>query len=92
MRLICLILCFYCSRLIAQPIDTGYILLQPMQVFDGHTLQKGWQVLVKGNTIAAAGPAGSFTVPAQVRTINLPQQTLLPGLIEGHTHMFLHPY
>ncbi len=93
MRLICFMLCFCCGQLMAQqPVDTACILLQPMQVFDGHTLQKGWQVLVKGNTIAAAGPAGSFTVPAQVRSIALPQQTLLPGLIEGHTHMFLHPY
>lgn len=88
-----LLLCFCFGRLIAQsPADTGYTLLQPMQVFDGRTLQKNWQVLVKGNMIAAVGPAGSFTTPAPARIIALPQQTLLPGLIEGHTHLFLHPY
>jgi len=94
MRLTCLfLLCLCFNRLMAQPpADTGYILLQPMQVFDGHVLQKGWQVLVKGNVIAAAGSAGSFTMPAGTRTIALPGQTVLPGLIEGHTHMFLHPY
>jgi imidazolonepropionase-like amidohydrolase len=93
MRFPGLLLCFCFGRLMAQsPADTGYMLLQPMQVFDGHALQKNWQVLVKGNMIAAAGPAGSFTAPAQARIIALPQQTLLPGLIEGHTHLFLHPY
>ena len=94
MRRIYLLLCFFlfAGRVMAQQADTGYILLQPMLVFDGHTLQQHWQVLVKGNIIAAAGPAGSFNVPSGARTIALPQQTLLPGLIEGHTHLFLHAY
>ena len=87
--------CFFFRDARAQALvgpDTGYVLLQPAQVFDGHALQKNWQVLVRGNLIAAAGPAGSFTVPAQVRSIQLPGQTLLPGLIEGHGHLFLHAY
>jgi imidazolonepropionase-like amidohydrolase len=49
-------------------------------------------VLVKGKTIAAVGPASSVSPPAGARTIELPGTTLLPGFIDGHSHVFLHPY
>ena len=45
-----------------------------------------------GNRIVAAGPAASVTPPAGATTIDLPGTTLLPGLIEAHTHVFLHAY
>ena len=68
------------------------LLLRPDRVFDGvdprpHT---GWSVLVRGNRIEAAGP--DVRAPAEARVIDLPGQTLMPGLIEGHSHLFLHPY
>ena len=68
------------------------ILLRPAQVFDGvdPTPHPGWQVLVTGDTIAAVGP--SLAVPAGTRMIDLPGETLMPGMIEGHSHLFLHPY
>lgn len=68
------------------------ILLRPARVFDGvnPTPHEGWQVLVDGDRIAAVG--SNFTVPTGTRTIDLPSQTLMPGLIEGHSHLFLHPY
>lgn len=75
----------------AQRNDTAY-LLQPDRVFDGQQMQDKWQVLVSGNRIIAAGKPGSFSIPDPVKTISLPGQTLLPGLIEGHGHLFLHPY
>jgi len=68
------------------------ILLKPARVFDaidGRT-RAGWQVLIEGDSIAAVGP--NLTAPADARVIDLPNDTLLPGLIEGHGHMFLHPY
>jgi imidazolonepropionase-like amidohydrolase len=69
-------------------------LLQPDRVFDGVNAvpHAGWVVLVTGDRIAAAGPAASVTVPAGTITIPLPGTTLTPGLIEGHSHMLLHPY
>ena len=66
-------------------------LLKPDQVFDGETMHKDWVVLVNGNKIEAAGPM-QFKLPANTRVIELKGATLLPGLIEGHSHMFLHPY
>ena len=68
------------------------ILLRPERVFDGvsprpHT---GWSVLVRGERIEAAGP--TVAVPAGARVVELPGMTLMPGMIEGHSHLFLHPY
>jgi imidazolonepropionase-like amidohydrolase len=78
--------------LIAAPVLAEPILLRPALVFDGvdprpHT---GWSVLVDGDRIAAAGP--SLAASAGARVIELPGATLMPGMIEGHSHLFLHPY
>jgi imidazolonepropionase-like amidohydrolase len=67
-------------------------LLRPAAVFDGAQLHPGWAVLVIGDKIAASGPASEVTAPAEAHTIDLPNDTLIPGMIEGHSHLFLHPY
>lgn len=71
---------------------TPPLLLRPAAVFDGQTLHAGWAVIVTGDKITAAGPAGEIHAPADARAIELPGETLLPGLIEGHSHLLLHPY
>ncbi|MDO8678481.1 MAG: amidohydrolase family protein [Acidobacteriota bacterium] len=68
------------------------IALQPDRVFDGATMHAGWTVIVRGDRIEAAGPSASTPAPAGARTIALPGTTLMPGLIEGHSHLLLHPY
>jgi imidazolonepropionase-like amidohydrolase len=70
------------------------ILLKPSRVFDGRSVQphEGWAVLVTGNRIVAAGPASDIRVPAGTRVIDLAGMTLLPGLIDAHSHIYLHPY
>ncbi len=55
-------------------------------------MHPGWAVLVRGTKIEAAGPAAELTAPNDAQTIDLPDDTLMPGLIEGHSHLFLHPY
>jgi imidazolonepropionase-like amidohydrolase len=69
-------------------------LLKPARVFDGVNAEPhvGWAVLVTGDRIAAVGPAADVRAPAGATTIDLPGTTLLPGLIEGHSHLLLHPY
>jgi imidazolonepropionase-like amidohydrolase len=70
------------------------VLLRPQRVFDAVSAgtHEGWVVLVSGEKIAAVGPAASVDVPAGTQIIELPGMTLLPGLIEAHSHIFLHPY
>lgn len=67
-------------------------LLRPDRVFDGRSMHEGWVVLVEGDRITAAGPAASVGLPATALIVDLPDMTLLPGLIEGHSHILLHPY
>lgn len=66
------------------------ILLMPDRVFDGENMHEGWQVLIKNNLIEKAGP--NLKVDASTKVIEMKGCTLLPGLIEGHSHLFLHPY
>ena len=66
------------------------ILLKPAAVFDGQEMHAVWSVLVTGDKIAEVG--ANISPPADARTIDLPNETLLPGMIEGHSHLFLHPY
>jgi len=70
----------------------GATLLTPARVFDGTAVHDGWAVLVQGDTIVAAGPASSVRAPTSAARIYLPGMTLLPGLIDAHSHVFLHPY
>jgi imidazolonepropionase-like amidohydrolase len=72
--------------------DTGPMVLRPARVFDGAAVHEGWAVVVAGGKIASAGPSEAVAAPAGARVIELPGATLLPGLIEGHSHLFLHPY
>ena len=69
----------------------SFTLLKPDRIFDGETMHTGWIVLVHANKIEAAGDM-NFKLPANTRVIELKGATLLPGFIEGHSHLFLHPY
>ncbi|RSV43849.1 amidohydrolase family protein [Sphingomonas sp. ABOLE] len=76
----------------AQQAEAPAILLKPMAVFDavdGQT-HAGWQVLVRGERIVAVGP--DLAAPSGAVVIVLDGDTLMPGMIEGHAHLFLHPY
>ncbi len=68
------------------------LLLRPSRVFDGVDARahEGWSVLVSGNRIEAVGP--DISAPTGARVIDMPGLTLMPGMIEGHSHLFLHPY
>ncbi|MFL6741075.1 MAG: amidohydrolase family protein [Sphingomicrobium sp.] len=84
-RLILLLL----ALLLPTAVAAEPVLIHPARVFDGAELHEGWSVLVEGDRIAAVG---LMSGPTTARVILLPNSTLMPGLIEGHSHLFLHPY
>jgi imidazolonepropionase-like amidohydrolase len=73
--------------------ETDY-LLKPAHIFDGESgqLHDNWAVLVHGDKIVGVGPASSITPAAGAKVIELAGLTLMPGLIEAHSHVLLHPY
>jgi imidazolonepropionase-like amidohydrolase len=72
--------------------EPAVTVLKPTRVFDGEAVHEGWVVVVRGDKIAAAGPAAETAVPAEARVIELAGSTVLPGLIDAHSHVLLHPY
>ena len=84
------------ARAVAQtPVrDTTPIVIEPSRVFDAvaGVARQGWLVIVRGSRLAAVGPRDRVEVPPGARRIALPNATLLPGLIDAHSHLFLHPY
>ncbi|GHB79207.1 metal-dependent hydrolase family protein [Persicitalea jodogahamensis] len=89
-QLYCFLLVFAISSV--SNAQTGY-LLRPERVFDGQAMHDNWVVWTQGTKIMAAGEAESLPDESrQAESIEFPGATLLPGLIEGHSHLFLHPY
>ena len=91
MRYLSLLLLAAVLRAEAPPGAPSYV-LRPSRVFDGESMHEAWAVAVVGARIESAGPAAGLRVPAGARVIDLPSMTLLPGLIEAHSHILLHPY
>lgn len=93
MRTCLLFLLLLTTPLAAQSRDS-LVLLRPAAVWDGASdaPAAGWTVLVRGERIAAAGPAAQVGLPKGATVVELPGTTLIPGMIEAHTHLFLHPY
>lgn len=74
----------------AAPVAT---LLRPAQVWTaGEPVHAGWVVLTQGERIVAVGAQSAVSMPAGATVIDLPGATLIPGLIDAHSHLFLHPY
>ena len=89
-----LLLFLLCATAAAATQPKGDWLLLPDRVWtaDGDVAHAGWAVLVHDGAIAAVGPAASIQAPAGTQRIELPGATLTPGLIDLHSHLFLHPY
>ena len=68
-------------------------LITPARIWTGEgKAHSGWSVLVSQGRISALGPTGQLAVPADAERIALPGKTLIPGLIDLHSHVLLHPY
>lgn len=82
------------QRPAATPAAESTYLLKPARIFDGESaqLRTDWVVLVRGEKIEAVGPATEVKVPAGAKVVELRGLTLMPGLIDAHSHVLLHPY
>jgi imidazolonepropionase-like amidohydrolase len=91
MRLIVISLFLSISVLLCAQAPKNYYLTAD-RVFDGETMHESWAVVVEGDKIVSVGPKDKVKEPAGAVKINYPNSTLLPGLIEGHSHLLLYPY
>jgi len=91
--LACTLSSFSASAQSAPPTDLGnvdhWIAVRAGRLFDGtDKLAVNQVILIKGNRIAKVGPAEQVQIPADAEVVDLSHATVLPGLIDAHTHVF----
>jgi imidazolonepropionase-like amidohydrolase len=66
------------------------VVIHAAQLFDGKSdrLLSNQVIVIQGDRIAEVGPAEGIKIPVGAEEIDLGTGTVLPGLIEGHNHMF----
>jgi imidazolonepropionase-like amidohydrolase len=90
-RFLLLALAAVACSLSAQDIDSAPIILHAAHLLDinaGKLISPG-EILINGTLIQQAG--ASVPHPSNARVIDLGDTTLMPGLIDAHVHLFLHP-
>ena len=82
-----------CLQATVAAADHAAYLLRPQQVWNGTDAKAhaGWAVLVRDGAIVSVGPADAIAA-GDAQRVDLPGATLVPGLIDLHSHLFLHPY
>lgn len=71
---------------------SAQIAIKADRVFDGERVHENWVVIIKDNNIDFTGPFNNYDSLKIKETYHLKGMTLMPGLIEGHSHLLLHPY
>ena len=71
------------------PVGKGVVVLRAARLIDGTGAApiNNAVVVVTDNTISAVGAASSVRIPANARSIDLGDVTLMPGFIDAHTHL-----
>lgn len=72
--------------------EESYTLLKANQIFDGKEFHTNKVILIKGDKIIAFDKESSIEIPTDCEVLDYPNCTLMPGMIEGHSHLLLHPY
>ena len=85
--------CLFLLLIIAVHLKAQTItVLQASNTFDGEKMQKDWTIVIEGERIIYAGTTSGANIPTDVKIISSENGTLMPGMIEGHSHILLHPY
>ena len=67
------------------------IVLKADRVFDGEEMHSGWAVKIVGNKINEVGPFEKLST-SNAKVLTFEGATIFPGMVEGHSHLLLHPY
>ncbi|HSS44309.1 MAG TPA: amidohydrolase family protein, partial [Thermoanaerobaculia bacterium] len=73
----------------SEPIASAVTVIRAGTLIDGKIARRDQVIVVRGNRIESVGDASSEKIPAEARVIDLSRATVLPGLIDCHTHIFL---
>jgi len=69
----------------------NHTLISAKWLFNGTEMLEDQEVLIRGQRIISVG--NNLDLPeGDIRRIDFPEGTLMPGMIEGHSHLLLHPY
>lgn len=72
--------------------QSNTIILKADRVFDGVNIHANWSVTVDGNRIIGMEASSNIQDASRSLVLDLGDVTLMPGMIEGHSHLLLHPY
>ena len=75
------------------PPAAGPVAIRAGQLFDSRSGQMAARqvILLQGERITEVGPESQIRIPAGAQVVDLSQATVLPGMIDAHTHMFNNP-
>src|SRR5215212_1235371 len=89
----CLIILAFCATSLAAATNTNLIAITAGRMVDvlaGKVLESQ-VILIEGDTIKEVGGSGSVLIPDGAKIIDLGNATVLPGLIDCHTHITSQP-
>jgi imidazolonepropionase-like amidohydrolase len=74
---------------LAQASAASYTVIRAGTLLDGHSVKHDQVIVIRDNLVDSVGDAAGAKIPAGANVIDLSHATVLPGMIDSHTHIFL---